>query len=94
MPWSAKNSGLVNCSAARHADASGTAPDRTLTAIVYLNDGWDASAHGGQLCVYNVSESEAFVAALHARHCTRSPLYIAQACNCVASKGTCDALLL
>ena len=59
-----------NCSAARHADASGSAPDRTLTAIIYLNDRWDASAHGGQLCVYNVSESEASVAALHAHHCT------------------------
>ena len=34
--------------------------------------------------MYNISESEASIAALHVRHCTRSTLHIVQACNCIA----------
>ena len=44
--------------AARHADASGSAPNRTLTAVLYLNHEWDAANHGGHLCIYNHSKGE------------------------------------
>lgn len=47
--------GLV-CIAVRHTDASDSVPNRTVTAILYLNPGWDAAKHGGQLCVYTMAE--------------------------------------
>ena len=80
ISWYADVRILVRCSAARHADASGSAPDRTLTAIVYLNDGWDASAQGGKLCMYNITKSEASVAALHACLCLGGILHVVEAC--------------
>ena len=43
--------------AAKHADASESAPSRTVTAILYLNPDWH-QGHGGELCLYNHSEGE------------------------------------
>ncbi|KAK9916189.1 hypothetical protein WJX75_009844 [Coccomyxa subellipsoidea] len=40
----------------RHTDASDSVPGRTVTAILYLNPGWDAALHGGQLCIYNLAD--------------------------------------
>lgn len=42
--------------AERHTDASDSVPGRTVTAILYLNPGWDAALHGGQLCIYNLAD--------------------------------------
>ncbi len=37
----------------RHCDASASAPGRVITAILYLNPGWDTARDGGQLAIYN-----------------------------------------
>ena len=48
--------GNVRC-AARHADASESAPYRIVTAILYLNSFWHQGS-GGELCIYNHSQGE------------------------------------
>ena len=45
------------CCAARHADASESAPHRTVTAMLYLNPDWQ-QGFGGELCLYNHSQGE------------------------------------
>ncbi|BDA44136.1 probable Egl nine homolog 3 at N-terminal half [Coccomyxa sp. Obi] len=39
----------------RHTDASDSVPTRTVTAILYLNPGWDPATNGGQLCIYHLA---------------------------------------
>lgn len=47
---------LTKRRAARHADASPSAPRRSVTAVLYLNPGrWDAARDGGGLRLYNHS---------------------------------------
>ncbi|CAL8470118.1 g9660 [Coccomyxa elongata] len=39
----------------RHTDASDSVPSRSVTAILYLNPGWDPATNGGQLCIYHMA---------------------------------------
>ena len=47
---------MVRC-AAKHADASESAPRRSVLAILYLNPDWHQGS-GGELCLYNYSQGE------------------------------------
>jgi Rps23 Pro-64 3,4-dihydroxylase Tpa1-like proline 4-hydroxylase len=44
---------MTVCAAVRHTDRSETSPARRVTAILYLNPGWEPASHGGQLCLYS-----------------------------------------
>lgn len=48
--------GYAACIAVRHTDASASVPTRTVTAILYLNPGWDPATNGGQLCIYHLAD--------------------------------------
>jgi len=48
----------------RHTDASDSAPDRTVTALLYLNTDWDPQVQSTMACVHTVCTSAGVLAPL------------------------------